>query len=304
MNRAIFTIDYDAIHSFYRAADTELVKMEEALASILTLEADTWMPDFTGEAATSIKGYFTEVYSSIANAFLAIFQEYRTVLCAYIQSFLEDIDGNENAILSEECMESMKTFVRDGFFNLDHIIDEVNEKIAGISDILEVERMDTMQMAESYDMVIHKTTKAIEDIYALDQSFTDNEIAHLEQSIANLKAYIQSLQNQRATPSLENGQSFGNYQRGDYAKREEYLAVQKSELDILEYYQENADKLAKGMEFLNSKTEAEYIQATQEAEEMQRNYLKDCRWRRILYMAIEEKCKAIYLMRMLRVHME
>ncbi len=38
--------------------------------------------------------------------------------------------------------------------------------------------------------------------------------------------------------------------------------------------------------------------------EMQRNYLKDCRWRRILYMAIEEKCKAIYLMRMLRVHME
>ena len=68
MNRGTFKIDYDAIHSFYRVADTELNKMEEALSAVCMLETRTWMPDFTGVAATSIKAYFTEVYPGIAGA--------------------------------------------------------------------------------------------------------------------------------------------------------------------------------------------------------------------------------------------
>ena len=111
---------------------TDLNAVSKSIDEIISME------DFTGEAATSAKNYFTAVHQKINAAFQQLFIEIHENLEKHIENFQSSVDESDVARIERAYMEDEKEDIQTHYTNLQEQAWEVAEIIESVSDIANV----------------------------------------------------------------------------------------------------------------------------------------------------------------------
>src|SRR5699024_6531818 len=81
---------------------TDLDAVSKSIDDIVAME------DFTGEAAASVKNYFTDVHQTISSAFQQLFIEIHENIEKHIENFHSSVDENDVARIERAYIEDQK----------------------------------------------------------------------------------------------------------------------------------------------------------------------------------------------------
>ena len=141
-------IDNQAIMEFRESVEREIHLCTNAMKKMATKIQQLQMLDgFEGEAAESIKTYFSEVHLFLLEAIAEALTEFESMLNQYTMDILCNVDSSPYARISVSDLLGMRNQVKNKYLDMDETIDSVNELMNGIRDLIPMEPIQTERKA-------------------------------------------------------------------------------------------------------------------------------------------------------------
>ena len=137
-------IDNKAILEFRESVEREIRFCTDAMKKMAAKIQELQMLDgFEGEAAESIKSYFSEVHLFLLEAIAEALTEFESMLNQYTMDILCNVDSSPYARISVSDLLGMRNQVKNKYLDIDETIDCVNELMNGIRDLIPMEPIQT-----------------------------------------------------------------------------------------------------------------------------------------------------------------
>ena len=141
-------IDNKAILEFRESVEREIRFCTDAMKKMAAKIQELQMLDgFEGEAAESIKTYFSEVHLFLLEAIAEALTEFESMLNQYTMDILCNVDSSPYARISVSDLLGMRNQVKNKYLDMDETIDSVNELMNGIRDLIPMEPIQTERKA-------------------------------------------------------------------------------------------------------------------------------------------------------------
>ena len=141
-------IDNQAIMEFRESVEREIRFCTDAMKKMAAKIQELQMLDgFEGEAAESIKSYFSEVHLFLLEAIAEALTEFESMLNQYTMDILCNVDSSPYARISVSDLLGMRNQVKNKYLDIDETIDCVNELMNGIRDLIPMEPIQTERKA-------------------------------------------------------------------------------------------------------------------------------------------------------------
>lgn len=238
---------------------TDLDAVSKSIDDIVAME------DFTGEAAASVKNYFTDVHQTISSAFQQLFIEIHENLEKHIENFQSSVDESDVARIERAYIEDEKEDIQTNYTNLQEQAWEVAEIIEGVSDITNI-TIPRLSYAETAKDEAIETMEGIET--NLDTFTSQGKNEQVEEMLHHINVQMKALKTQSgesrfnyvesASPSLSSLSSLEEWverkkvQRPNEALRVGDL-VNLSALPRTAKVKKSESKISKGLKTVGSK---------------------------------------------------
>ena len=144
MNYENTIIDNQAILEFRDGVEREIRSCTDALKRMAQKIQQMQMLDgFEGEAAESIKTYFSEVHLFLLEAIGEALTEYESMLNQYAMEILCNVDSSPYARIPVSDLLGMQDQVKNRYLDMDETIDSVNKLMSSIQDLVQVNPIQT-----------------------------------------------------------------------------------------------------------------------------------------------------------------
>ena len=144
MNYENTIIDNQAILEFRDGVEREVRSCTEALKRMAQKIQQMQMLDgFEGEAAESIKTYFSEVHLFLLEAIGEALTECESMLNQYAMEILCNVDSSPYARIPVSDLLGMQDQVKNRYLDMDETIDSVNKLMSSIQDLVQVNPIQT-----------------------------------------------------------------------------------------------------------------------------------------------------------------
>ena len=144
MNYENTIIDNQAILEFRDGVEREVRSCTDALKRMAQKIQQMQMLDgFEGEAAESIKTYFSEVHLFLLEAIGEALTECESMLNQYAMEILCNVDSSPYARIPVSDLLGMQDQVKSRYLDMDETIDSVNNLMNGIQDLVQVNPIQT-----------------------------------------------------------------------------------------------------------------------------------------------------------------
>ena len=144
MNYENTIIDNQAILEFRDGVEREIRSCTEALKRMAQKIQQMQMLDgFEGEAAESIKTYFSEVHLFLLEAIGEALTECESMLNQYAMEILCNVDSSPYARIPVSDLLGMQDQVKNRYLDMDETIDSVNKLMSSIQDLVQVNPIQT-----------------------------------------------------------------------------------------------------------------------------------------------------------------
>ena len=141
-------IDNKAILEFRESVEKEIRFCTNAMKKMAAKIQELQMLDgFEGEAAESIKTYFSEVHLFLMEAIAEALTEFESMLNQYTMDILCNVDSSPYARIPVSDLLGMRDQVKNKYLDMDETIDSVNELMNGIRDLIPMEPIQTERKA-------------------------------------------------------------------------------------------------------------------------------------------------------------
>ena len=141
-------IDNKAILEFRESVEREIRFCTDAMKKMAAKIQELQMLDgFEGEAAESIKTYFSEVHLFLLEAIAEALTEFESMLNQYTMDILCNVDSSPYARIPVSDLLGMRDQVKNKYLDMDETIDSVNELMNGIRDLIPMEPIQTERKA-------------------------------------------------------------------------------------------------------------------------------------------------------------
>ena len=137
-------IDNKSILEFRESMEREIRFCTDAMKKMAAKIQELQMLDgFEGEAAESIKSYFSEVHLFLLEAIAEALTEFESMLNQYTMDILCNVDSSPYARIPVSDLLGMRDQVKNKYFDMDETIDSVNKLMNGIRDLISIEPIQT-----------------------------------------------------------------------------------------------------------------------------------------------------------------
>ena len=144
MNYENTIIDNQAILEFRDGVEREIRSCTDALKRMAQKIQQMQMLDgFEGEAAESIKTYFSEVHLFLLEAIGEALTECESMLNQYAMEILCNVDSSPYARIPVSDLLGMQDQVKNRYLDMDETIDSVNKLMSSIQDLVQVNPIQT-----------------------------------------------------------------------------------------------------------------------------------------------------------------
>ena len=144
MNYENTIIDNQAILEFRDGVEREVHSCTDALKRMAQKIQQMQMLDgFEGEAAESIKTYFSEVHLFLLEAIGEALTECESMLNQYAMEILCNVDSSPYARIPVSDLLGMQDQVKNRYLDMDETIDSVNKLMSSIQDLVQVNPIQT-----------------------------------------------------------------------------------------------------------------------------------------------------------------
>ncbi len=141
-------IDNKSILEFRESMEREIRFCTDAMKKMAAKIQELQMLDgFEGEAAESIKSYFSEVHLFLLEAIAEALTEFESMLNQYTMDILCNVDSSPYARIPVSDLLGMRDQVKNKYLDMDETIDSVNELMNGIRDLIPMEPIQTERKA-------------------------------------------------------------------------------------------------------------------------------------------------------------
>ncbi|MBE5969314.1 MAG: hypothetical protein E7242_03695 [Lachnospiraceae bacterium] len=239
-----YKIKYTSMYDFYGKAMSKTAQWLNSLEQIgASINQFTGMDSFKGQAADSMKQYFSEVHGTILTSLEYLINEYRSRLAMYVNGY-RNIDSDIYSVLPRQSLKQVKKSMQWLYSYVEEKKNEAEKILDEVRDIVDIPGVSTYQLEVEIESVSNRIT-------ALDKAIIDYESQAMT-SVNKLEEIIESALNM-LSKMQQSGRDISGYQSGDILKNEEMLSliarVQESfsflkiNSEVVKEAQENIEKV-------------------------------------------------------------
>ena len=245
-----FHVDYDGLDQLYSDLYSNVGAWN---SSLITLSGNVnglvSSSNMAGNGADSVKAYFDSMHNTIIPVISRLITAHANNCLLYIRNYQSGIDTSLHAVIDEDELVQIKSFLSVQFGLAEGINYSVQRTIGSVSDIIYVSCPGFESICDNNHEIQTLIEKLLTDINTLEDNHYQNDFIDTSELIASLKAFI--------TEHLSDSRSYkSNFSVESFAQSRSFIALAQAYVAVNAQIEANKDAVIQAIEEENSRIEA------------------------------------------------